>query len=132
MTRLKTEIQLPKNVKFHFYLVFWAILWFDQQFQCEIYVWRCCGPNLIFFQVIFNNFVFSDKKHSNCKNFAHIWFSWSSMVNKILRFCSCDLTPNKFWTKCLKCLVFAKTTVFHPYFLEITTFISIWLQLTKR
>ena len=28
----------------------------------------------------------------------------------------CTLTSNKFWTKCLRCLIFAQTKVFHPYF----------------
>ena len=39
------------------------------------------------------------------------------------------LTPNKSWTKCVRCLIFAQTKAFHLYFMQITTFISIWLQL---
>ena len=42
------------------------------------------------------------------------------------------LVTNKFWTKCLRCLIFAKTIVFHSYLMEITTFISIWLQLNHH
>ena len=39
------------------------------------------------------------------------------------------LTPNKFWTKCPRCMTFAQAIVFQPYFMELTTLISIWLQL---
>ena len=67
----KTEIQLSKNVKFHFYPAFWAILRIYQQFHCKIYVWRWCETKLIFV---------------------------------------------------------AQAIVFHPYFMEITSFISIGLQ----
>ena len=42
------------------------------------------------------------------------------------------LTPNKFWTKCLRCLIFTQKIVFHPYFREITTSISICLQLNHN
>ena len=42
------------------------------------------------------------------------------------------LAPNKFWTKCLKCLIFAQTIVFHLYFMEITTLTFILLQLSHN
>ena len=40
------------------------------------------------------------------------------------------LALDKFWTKCVRWLIFAQTIVFCPQFMEITTLISIWLQLT--
>ena len=42
------------------------------------------------------------------------------------------LAPNTFWMKCLRCLIFAQTIVLHPYFMKITTSISIWLQLNHN
>ena len=71
------------------------------------------------------NFVISDKKTKISK----MLFTWV-FVN-ILRFCSWYglSTPNKIWTKCLGCLISAQTIVFYQNFIEITTLISIWLQL---
>ena len=71
------------------------------------------------------NLVISDKKNKISK----MLFTWV-FVN-ILRFCSWYglSTPNKIWTKCLGCLISAQTIVFYQNFIEITTLISIWLQL---
>ena len=55
----------------------------------------------------------------NCQGFKILWLVWT-------------LTPNKFWTKCLKCLIFTQTIAFHPYFIDMTSFISIWLQLNHN
>ena len=40
----------------------------------------------------------------------------------------CALATRKFSKKCLRCLIFAQTIVFHWYFMEIIILISIWMQ----
>ena len=42
------------------------------------------------------------------------------------------LTPNKSWTKCLRCLISMQAAVFHPHFRKTTILISIWLQLNHN
>ena len=83
----KLRYYFPKNIKFHFCLVFWAIFWFYQQFHCKIYVWRWCQSNLGFFMVISITLIFQIKKFKFPK-FCSCGFLWSQSVNKVLRFCS--------------------------------------------
>ena len=48
----------------------------------------------------------------------------------MFRFCSWYiwiLRPNKFLTWCPRCMIFTQAMVFHPYFMEVTSFISNWL-----
>ena len=42
------------------------------------------------------------------------------------------LTPNTSSTKCPRCMTFTQAIVFQPYFMKITTSISIWLQLSHN
>ena len=126
----KVRYSFPKNVKLHFCPVFWVILWFYPQFHCKIYVWSWWRPNLIFsysdkLQIpkILSTLVFVGPKvltSVKCKqNFKILLLAWT-------------LTPNISLTKCLRFLIFAQTIVFHAYFIEITTVITIWLQLNHN
>ena len=63
---------------------------------------------------ILSTWVFAASKYQ--QNFKILQLAWT-------------LTPNQFWTKCLRCLIVAQEIVFHSYFMEITSFIFIWLQL---
>ena len=121
----KTEILLPKNIKFYSYPVFWAIFRFYQHFHCTIYVWRSCGPNLSFFMVIFISLPFQIKKFKFQKFCLHVFVALKSQSFKILLLVW-TLTPNKFWAKCFRCLIFAQTIVFCQYFMKTTNLISIY------
>ena len=72
------------------------------------------------------DFAFSDKK-SNSKYLVHMTFCGPKVSSKFWDFMQLvwTLTPNKFWTKCLRCLIFIQIIVSHTYFIEITTLISI-------
>ena len=112
----KTEVQLSNKYKISLLLCFfWGILQFSQQFHCKIYIWRWRGPNLIFFLVISITLSFQIKQNLNSKNFVHMGFCgpkcWQNF--NILQL-AWSLTPNKFWTKYLRCLI------------------SIWLQLNHN
>ena len=131
LSEAKDRYGFPKKVKFHFCPVFWAILRFYQQFHCKIYERRLCEPSLIFFLVIPTTLSFQIKKCSNSKNFVCFCGPKLRQNFEILQLV-CTLAPNKSWTKCLRCLIFAQPIVFHPYFMEITTFIAIWLQLSHN
>ena len=84
---------------------------------------------LDFFLIIFITLSFQIKKFKFQK-FCPRGFLWPKSVNKMKLVWT--LTPNKFWIKCLRCLVFAQTIVFNQYFMETTTLISIWLQLSHN
>ena len=71
----------PKNVKFHFWFVFWAISQFYQQFIVRLCV-KMMWAQLDFFSGNIYNFVFSDKKNSNSKNFANIFFCGPKVSTK--------------------------------------------------
>ena len=134
LSESEVTYSFPKNVKFHSCLVFWANLWFYQQFHCKIYVWRWCEPNLIFFLVISKTLSFQMKKKNQIPKILPVWVFVALRHQQnfeILHLLS-SLIPTKFWTKCLRCLIFAQTIVFHTYFMEITTLISIWLQLSHN
>ena len=94
---------------------FLGILQFSQQFHCKIYIWRWRGPNLIFFLVISITLSFQIKQNLNSKNFVHMGFCGPKCRQNfnILQL-AWSLTPNKFWTKYLRCLI------------------SIWLQLNHN
>ena len=64
---------------------FGAILRFYQEFNCKIYVWRWCEPNLIFPGNIYG--AFSGKKKIKF-HFAHVSFCSPKVSTKLLRFCS--------------------------------------------
>ena len=42
------------------------------------------------------------------------------------------LTSNTSSTKCPRCMTFAQAIVFQPYFMKITTSVSIWLHLSHN
>ena len=86
LSQAKVRYGFPKNVKFHFCLIFWAVLRFYQQFHCKICVWRWYGPNLIFFLVISITLSFQIKK-MKFQKFCPRGFLWPEIVNKTLRFC---------------------------------------------
>ena len=121
------------NVKFHFCPIFCAILPFYQQFRCKIYVWRWCGPNVIFFLVISIALSFQIKK-SNSKTFVHVGFCSSKVFATFWDFSA----GIEFYTqsvskkKRLRLLIFAQTILLHSYIMEITTLIYIWLQLSHN
>ena len=129
LSEAKLRYGFPKNVKFHFCPIFWAIFRFYQQFHCKIYVWRWCGPDLIFCVVIFITLSFQIKKNQ-------IWKILSTWVFVAPKCQQCfkilqlvwTLTPNKFSAKLFWCRIFAQTIVFHLCFMEITTLISASLQ----
>ena len=107
----KTEILLPKKYKISFFL---AIYNFNQQFYWKIYARRWIDPKGSFVYSL----VFSDKKNQIPK----ILPMWVFVPLKFW-----DFAAGRFWYKCLRCTIFIKAIVFHPYFIELTTFISIWL-----
>ena len=88
LSKAKLRYGFPKNIKFHFYSVFWAILQFYQQFHSKIYAWIWYGLILIFFLVISITLPFQIKENSNSKNFAQIGSPevFGSVI-KVLRFC---------------------------------------------
>ena len=91
-----------------------------------------CEPNMIFLMEISINLSFQMKKKFKFQKFYLHRFLWPQSVTKILRLCS--------WYGLLHLQILNKmsqmpdnvtqTIVFHPYFMEITTLISIWLQLS--
>ena len=85
-----------------------------------------------FFHGNIYNFIFADKKNSNFKILSSWVFVATKCQSFIILWLVWTLTSNKFWTKCLKCLIFTQTIAFHPYFIEMTSFISIWLQLNHN
>ena len=115
----KLRYGFPKNLKFQFCPVFWATLQFYPQSNFKIYVWRWCEPKLIFFWFFF----YSDKKKIKFQKFCPHGFLWLWSIAKILGSLQLawTVTPNKFWTKCLRCLIFLGTIVFHPYFVDMIT-----------
>ena len=101
------------------------MLWFYPQFHCKIYGWRWCELNLIFFQVV-SSFGFSDEKRIQISKFCPCGFWLPQIVNKILRFCSWY----RLWHLTDFCL---NNNIYSTHiFLEITTFISIWFQLSHN
>ena len=130
----KLRYHFPKNVKFHFCHVFWVVFWFYPQFHFDIYVWRWREPKLIFFLVTSIALPFQIKKCQIPKIFLSMWVfvALKCQQNSEILQVVWTLTANKYWTRCLRCLIFLKTIVFHPYFMEITTLISIWLQLSHN
>ena len=80
----KLRCSFTKNVQFHFCLVFWAILWFYQQFRCKIYVWWWCDSKLIFVLVI------SNKEKSFCQGkFTILQMQITILLVKIEKSISC-------------------------------------------
>ena len=122
--KVRYSYQKIRNEKFHFIPGFWGILRFYQQFHCNIYVWRLCEPNLIFFLIISITLSFQIKKIQIPKILS-TWIFVAQSVNKILRSCS-------WYGICLRCLIFAQTIVFHQHCMKITSLISIWLQLSHN
>ena len=125
----KLRYRFPKNVKFNFCPAFGVIFWFYQQLHCKIYVWRWCGSNLVLFILISISLTFQIKKNQISKILS-VWVFVAPKCQQSFKILLLvwTLRPNKFWTKCLRCLIFAQTIVFHSYFMEETTLISIWLQ----
>ena len=120
LSETKLRNGFPQNVKFHFCPVFGLFFDFINN------LWRWCGPNLVFFMVISIILSFQLKKNQILKILSTWIFvtpkcQQSFMILQLLW----TLTPNKFWTKCFICLIFAQTILFHPHFIEITTLISI-------
>ena len=73
------------------------------------------------------------RKKNQIPKILSTWILRCQSVNKILRFCTgMYFAPYKFWRKYLRRLIFVQTIVFHPYFMEINTLISIWLQLSRN
>ena len=103
LSESEVTYSFPKNVKFHSCLVFWANLWFYQQFHCKIYVWRWCEPNLIFFLVISKTLSFQMKKKNQIPKILPMWVFVALRHQQnfeILHLLS-SLILTKFWTKCL-------------------------------
>ena len=115
LSEAKVRLCFPK--KYKVFSVFLAILWFYLQFHCKIYAWRWCESNLIFFLVISVTLSFQVKKFKFQK-FCFHGFLWPLSVDKIFKILQLvwTLTPNKFWPKCLRYLIFAQTIVSQPYF----------------
>ena len=72
------------------------------------------------------------KKKSQIPKILSIWLFAALKCQQISEIFQSllTLTLDKFWTKYLRWLIFAQAIVFCPNFMEITTSISIWLQLT--
>ena len=117
LSEIKVKYCFPKNVKFNFCPLFWAILWFYWKFNCQIYVWRC-EPKLSFSLLI-----------SITLSFFPTWVFVSQNVDKILKFCSL-YGPWHFLDILNKML--QMSIVFYSYSIKITTLISIWLQLSHK
>ena len=68
---------------------------------------------LDFFLVLYIAFSFHIKENSNPK-YLPTYVVFAQSVDKILKILQLawTLTPNKFWTKCIRCLIFTQT-VFH-------------------
>ena len=88
---------------------------------------------LRFFRGIIYNFDFSDKKIEISKILS-MWVFVAPKCQESLKILQLvwTLKANKFGTKCFRCLLFAQTIVFHLYFMEITTFRSISLQVRQN
>ena len=63
LSQAKGRSGFPQKCKAYILPCFGAILRFYQEFNCKIYVWRWCEPNLIFPGNIYG--AFSGKKKSN-------------------------------------------------------------------
>ena len=96
-------------------------------------MWRWCEANLSLFLVISITLSFQIKKIQIPKIFV-MWFfvAPNFQQNFEILLLLWTLTTNKFWTKCLRCLTLAQTIIFHPYFMEMTTLMSILLQLSHN
>ena len=125
LSDVKLKYCFPKNIKSHFFL---AIYNFNQQCYWKIYARRWIDPKGIFVYSL----VFSDKKNQipkilpmwvfvplKCRQNFEILLVWI-------------LTPHTFQKKCPWCMTFAQAIVFQSYFIEITTLISIGLQLSHN
>ena len=112
---------VPPPKKIHICSVFGATSWFYLQFHCKICVWTWQEQNSIFFLVISITLSFQIKRNSNLN--CPRGFLWPFAVPKcqqnfeILQLIW-TVTPNKLQAKCLTCLIFAQTTVFHQFCYE--------------
>ena len=121
LSEAKLRYSFPKDVKFHFALLFWVILRFYHQFHCKIYVWTWCGLSLIFILVISIILPFQVKK-SQISNILPTWGSVASGCQQSFKNSQLvwTLTPDKFSTECPICLIFTQIIIFLPL-LEITS-----------
>ena len=124
LSQAKVRYGFPKTVKFHFCFVFWAISWFlstiSLQSLCMKMIWPqvdFCSGNIYIvwsFQLKKKQLpkILPMRDFVPLKSFEILQLVWI-------------LTPNK---SCPRCMILPQAIVFHPYFIEITSFISIWLQ----
>ena len=85
-----------------------------------------------FFPGHIRNLIFPDKKTQIPKILSTWIFVAQCQQNFEILELVWNLTPNTFWRKCLRCLIFAQTIVFHQHCMKITSLISIWLQLSHN
>ena len=129
----KVRHSFPKNVKISLLPCFWDHKYnFINNFIVRFVYEDEVTPSS-FFALVISIWPCLFKWKNKIQNFCPFGFlcPWN-FESKVWNFATDMDFDTSFWTKCPRCMTFAQAIVFQPCFMEVTTLISTWLQLSHN